>query len=305
LSASLTPNDPNAQALGQIIDKLSRVPDVLRRFSVSSEWAVAAAGLPSELLQRLVAGGMPWVGEPADPLFDAGDLTTVSLALGLNSTRRDAMVFWIRTLDRVRRGRVTHETRYVADCQAPGHSGPCQWRLHLPSLLSVELFTPPVGLDEPLTVASDEPASRAPAHIRRILRKYDDVSFHLLPMAARWDLDLVRRRRIAECSAVARVVVADALETGVPARLSFGLIVAPPYSTTHCWPEFEVGDRWIPYDPLMLRSLRAWGIPGAQSLHPMTSPAGLYHRLGPCLEPIVTHAGRACPVSLPTRVIAS
>jgi hypothetical protein len=293
-----------ADDLRLMLDRVATVPTTLRRFSVTRGRAATTAGIPAGLLADLMAGGLPWVGDSADPLFDAADLTTISLALRLDSGRRAAMRYWPRTLRRVRQGRVMYAVRFVATCPAPGHTGPCEWRLRISPDAPSELLTPPTQVDEVIEITSAGAAPPAPPHIERILRTYDDVSFYLLPPSARWRPDFVRRHRIAECGALARLIVDDAHTAGIAARLSFGLIVSPPYSSTHCWPEFEVDGRWVPYDPLLLRSLRVWAVPGAEDLDPMSSPAGLYHRLADDFLPLAMHFGRPCPVSLPTRVVA-
>lgn len=295
-------DDPTRLAIAQFAQRAKLIPDSLRNFDVTAEWADSFLGLNAVLIEQTIDDGLPFAWSDAGCQFDRADLLSLSLALRLNSARRSAMRFWVRGWQSLASHDVLRTVQYTKDCPDLGHPGPCDWKV-----LDPEGVQPPVGGGDPrlrhsvtATIARRFPD--APGELAGILAEYLDVDFYVIPEPLRRSGTFVRRSRIGECEAVTRAIVSDALERGIRARFSFGLICSIPFSTDHCWPEFELAGRWVPYDPFMLNMMKKWYIPGAKEIAHNASPGTMYLRLADDRRPLVTHRGKPCEPSLPTRL---
>ncbi|MFD6326271.1 transglutaminase domain-containing protein [Streptomyces sp. NPDC058442] len=139
-----------------------------------------------------------------------------------------------------------------------------------------------------------------PGAVRELLREVDGIGFFLLPEAVRWDPEFMWRTRMADCGGAAAWLVAEGARRGLAVRFSFGLLVARPYSTPHCWAEFLVDGVWVPVDPLLVRALNQWGGLDAGAFPPDGRPGALFHRLTDRFTKVVSHGGIWAHTSLPT-----
>ncbi|HEX6352564.1 transglutaminase domain-containing protein [Actinophytocola sp.] len=297
--------DVTSDQLGDLVDLVRRVPDGVRRFALPVEAARSLHRVDEELLNRLVALGLPYVEVGSTRLFDDYDISNIALHLGLMSVRRRAMRAWAGALRRGGDGGLDRRVGYVPTCPAPGHRGPCQYQVLVPGGTRRKC----VGCDDPMApVTSLDVRVRAewpelPTPVRELLAEVRSVRFFLLPEAIRWDLDFLCHTRLADCGGVTKYLVAAARRRGIPVRFSFGLLVSKPYSTPHCWAEFEVDETWVPVDPLMVAAMSEWaGLP-AEQWPESRSPGVLFCRLTDRFTRVAVHNGLWAGLSLPTEVV--
>jgi hypothetical protein len=297
---------PDLDRIPGLVSKLRQVPSHVRRFTVTAHQARARHQIDPDLLDVLMREGLPWVGDRAGRLFDDYDLGNVALHLGLMSVRRMAIRSWASAL---RRGSEnaggTVRVSLHARCPVPGHGGPCEFALLEPGGGRAIREGPPDG-SQPIrrldvTIASHwpEPGPKA----RELLAEIDSVDFFLLPEAIRWDSRLMFRAKISDCGAAAAWLVSEARRRGLRARFSFGLLVAKPYSTPHCWPEFYLDGVWVPLDPLILRAMRLWAALDEAEWPAHRSTGAIVTRLGPRFTKVVAHGGIWSAVTLPTEYL--
>lgn len=292
-----------ADRIHHLIGKVRSVPDEARRFAVTAAGARTAHRLDACLLGDLVEAGLPSVG-PADAadlrLFDDYDLGNIALHLGLMSVRRRAIRSWTNALRRARELQTARvRVGIVPRCPVAGHAGPCRYSvLGLDGRRQVyegaSNGTDPVASVElDLTCAWPEVGPRA----RALISELADVDFFILPEVVRWDPAFVRTARIADCGGAAEWLVAEGRRRGLETRFSFGLLVARPYSTPHCWAEFRADGVWVPVDPLLIGVMRSLGLE-SWPLH--YSIGAITSRLCGRFTKVVEHDGVWTPLSLPT-----
>jgi Transglutaminase-like superfamily len=110
------------------------------------------------------------------------------------------------------------------------------------------------------------------------------------------DLAWVRRTRIANCRAAAGLLVEEAPALGVEARLAYGLLLAPPYSTPHNWAEVRTRDGWVALDPLLLALLSRFARLDTTDWPPQRSPGAILLRLADPGTPLVADADSGVPL---------
>ncbi|MFJ6610141.1 transglutaminase domain-containing protein [Streptomyces sp. NPDC091289] len=289
----------------RIIASLLRIPNSHRVFSLPIEALEKTHGITIEIARELIDAGIPFHAAADGPLLDENDVASASLYLRLPSARRSMMTFWLRALHRLRTAHApsAHRVEVTAACPDPGHDGPCAYGVALDdgprsvcradrpeSVRLGTLRTPPGGRPREL-----------PTVVRDLLRDFHHVDYYRLPRETTRDSGFLRRTGMADCTLMARALVDEGLRHGLNARFAAGLIIAVPFSTAHTWAEFEVDGAWLPADPLLPRALSAWGVPKAGDWPVTLAPNGLFHRLAGAPRDMVTHAGRACGVSLRTR----
>jgi hypothetical protein len=302
-------NAAQVDRLHYLIQKARHVPDETRRFAVTATAARTTHRLDLSQLTDLVEAGLPSVGpadgQPDQRLFDDYDLGNIALHLGLPSVRRRAIRSWTNALRRaderasqpdIARARVG----FVPRCPVAGHDGPCRYSVLGPDGRrqiheGTQNGTDPVtAIDLDLPCAWPDVGPRAQALIEELA----DVDFFILPEVIRWDPALISTARIADCGGAAEWLVAEGRRRGLEARFSFGLLVARPYSTPHCWAEFRTDGVWVPVDPLLIGVMRSLGLeswPLHHSIGPITS------RLCGRFTKLVEHDGVWTPLSLPTQ----
>ncbi|GII84209.1 hypothetical protein Ssi03_21990 [Sphaerisporangium siamense] len=297
--------DVATDRLAELVDLVRRVPDEVRRFSLPAEAARTLHRVDTALLDRLVALGLPHVECGAVRLFDDHDMSNIALHLGLMSVRRRAMRAWSSALRLGGEGSPARRVHFVPGCPAPGHPGPCRYQVLAPGgtrrecVAGPDPTAPVMSLD--LRVRADWP--EPPPAALELMAEVRPVRFFLLPEAIRWDLGFLRRTGLADCGGVAKYLVAEGRRRGIPVRFSFGLLVSKPYSTPHCWAEFEVDGTWVPVDPLMVAAMCAWaGLPAAE-WPASRSPGALFCRLTDRFTRVAVHDGLWAALSLPTEVV--
>lgn len=302
-SPPLTSPADAADRLHYLIGKVRSVPDEARRFAVTAAGARTTHRLDARLLDELVEAGLPSIGsaDAADQrLFDDYDLGNIALHLGLMSVRRRAIRSWTNALRRAcEQPTARVKVGFVPRCPVPGHSGPCRYGVLGPGGRrqvheGAQNGTDPVATVElDLTCAWPEVGPSA----RALIEEFTGVDFFILPEVIRWDPAFMRTARIADCGGAAEWLVAEGRRRGLDARFSFGLLVARPYSTPHCWAEFRTEGVWVPVDPLLIGVMRSLGLESWPLHH---SIGAITSRLCGRFTKLVEHDGVWTPLSLPT-----
>lgn len=109
--------------------------------------------------------------------------------------------------------------------------------------------------------------------MRELLRDGADIGFFLLPEAVCWDPEFMWRTRMSDCGGAAAWLVHEGGRHGLEGRFSFGLLVAAPYFTPHCWAEFLVDGIRVPVDPLLVQAPNQWGGLNPSASRPTAPPA--------------------------------
>jgi len=305
-SSTVPTSAPAAEVsrIEHLVGRLRQIPDDLRRFTVDERTALTSHRVDRTTLDTLVSAGLPYVGTGRDRLFDEYDIGNTALHLGLASVQRRAMRSWsgaLRARDDDPGAPVAVEVR--AFCPAPGHSGACTFDVLLPG--GRRAMSPQTPGDV-LTVVRPPPSARPavfPAEVRDLLSELASVEFFLLPEAIRWDLDFLWRTRMADCGGATAQLVEEGARRGLETRFAFGLLVAKPYSTPHCWAEFRVDGRWTAADPLLIRALTTWAGLDPAAWPPHRSPGGVMLRLTDHFTKIAAHQGMWSPISLHTEYL--
>jgi hypothetical protein len=289
--------------LADIVAKFHRIPDEVRRFTVTTAAARSRHRIDPGLLQALLDAGMPSVGTGSSRLFDDYDLGNAALHLGLMSIRRMAARSWAYALrQNSQRGRSAARVGFAPRCPVPGHPGLCPFGLLRPG--GRRRIVPGTGNGTDVLSHLDVELRGSwpvvgPA-VRSLVEEIADVEFFILPEAIRWDPQFMLSARIADCGA-AKWLAHEARRRGLAARFSFGLLVTSPYSTPHCWAEFKTDGIWVPVDPLLLKTIE----PVNRSQWPLHRSTGaIVSRLGGRFTKLAAHQGIWCPVSLPTQCLA-
>lgn len=297
-------NAAQADRVAHLIDKVRSVPDEARRFAVTAAGARTTHRLDAAQLGDLLEAGLPSVG-PAGAsgqrLFDDYDLGNIALHLGLPSVRRRAIRSWTNALRRAGEQETARvRVGFVPRCPVADHAGACQYSVLGPGGRREVHEGAPKGTDPvttvelELTCAWPEVEPRA----QELITELADVDFFILPEVIRWDPTFMHTARIADCGGAANWLVAEGRRRGLDTRFSFGLLVARPYSTPHCWAEFRTEGVWVPVDPLLIGVMRSLGLeswPLHQSIGAITS------RLCGRFTKLVEHDGVWTPLSLPTQ----
>jgi hypothetical protein len=174
----------------------------------------------------------------------------------------------------------------------------------------VEVLIPP-GRRVRTTTEADRTAARVEARMRcswpsfdpavhGILEDAGSLDFCLVPEPLDVDSGFVRRTRLASCASAAQLIVEECTRLGVEARAAFGLLLASPLGTPRNWAEIRNGDSWLPADPLLLATLKAYGGLDAQAWPATRSPGAILLRLGGERTPIVHAEGRPLAASFVT-----
>ncbi|WP_380284973.1 transglutaminase domain-containing protein [Kitasatospora purpeofusca] len=288
---------PEPAALDALVRRLRQLPDRQRRFAVTATGARRQHGIRPELLAALTAAGVPYVGEGDDRLHDAYDLGNAALHLGLVSVQSRSMRSWARALTTAA---PAYRLEVVAGCPVPGHPGPCGYGVLTARGRRAAEGGPVDARLAELVVRPVREWPELPTKVRELLHEVGDIGFFLLPEAVRWDQAFMWRTRMADCGGAAAWLVSEGERRGLRTRFSFGVLVAQPYSTPHCWAEFLVDGVWVPVDPLLVRALNDWGGLDARDVPPDGRPGALFHRLSARFTKVVSHAGVWAPVSIPT-----
>ncbi|MGW0615241.1 transglutaminase domain-containing protein [Streptomyces sp. NPDC002788] len=292
---------PDPERIEDLVRRLRQVPDGQRRFSVTPAQARRVHGIRPDLLAALTAAGVPHVGAGDERLYDAYDLGNAALHLGRLSVQSRSMRAWAKAWQTALDQMPGHRIQVVSACPAPGHPGPCRYGVLLDGRRR-QVVGP--AAEARLGELQVTPATRAwpelPPNVKELLQEVADIGFFLLPEAVRWDPEFMWRTRMSDCGGAAAWLVHEGSRRGLETRFSFGLLVAAPYSTPHCWAEFRVDGVWVPVDPLLVQALNQWGGLDPGAFPPDDTPGALFHRLTDRFTKVVSHGGIWAQVSLPT-----
>lgn len=296
------PRPGDLEALPRLMRLVHQVPRHMRRFTVTPAIARSRHRVGPELADLLVAEGLPYVGDGPDRLYDDYDLGNLALHLGLPTVRRMTLRSWAANLrNNASRADSRLRVTVVPQCPVGPHPGPCTYHLLRPGGRREQVRPDdagaPVGRFD-VRLAGRWP--ELPSAARELADETSDLEFFILPEAIRWDLDFVTRTRVADCGSIAAWLVREGKKRGLRVRFSFGLLVAKPYSTPHCWTEFLADDVWVPYDPLLLDALRRWTGLDSDAWHRHRSMGAVLYRLCGRFTKVASHQGVWAPLSLPT-----
>lgn len=305
--ADMVPKGLDDASVVGLLAKLTLIPDSARGFSLPVSEVERRFRLTPEVLDYLVARGLPTRHRDGGPHFDYLDIRNTALQLGFGPAAQAARRFWSAGLNAPAGRPTRYEIYYQGACPDRGHAPICHYRIAAPGGRPARVSLPAGHTGALLTVevSLDNDWQPFPAEWREVLHLMDDLDFMYLPRALRLDLDFVRQTGLCDCVGGAEIIVREGRRRGLPVRRSHGLIMTPPYSTRHDWAEFLVDGRWMPVDPLLVRSMTRWGMldPAAWPIH--RSPGAILVRLTPHRQPLVTHDGTDVPVIMLTRRLPS
>lgn len=291
-----------------LMRQLSKIPDEERRFSMSPAEAWQRHRISSALLDFMVAAGLPVHSAGGERLFDALDLTNVAFHLGTGPANRTSRRFWSAGLNReIGTGAVIYEIVYRPACPAPGHSRPCRYQLTRPGGRRVWVEAADTGRQElRVRVRLRTSWPILPPEVCEVIDTTKDLMLMWLPTTIATDFGFIRSTGLADCAGAAQLLVHESRLRGLEARTSWGLIVAPPFSTPHFWAEIKVGRTWVPIDPLLLKAMTSWGALERERWHPYQSAGAIFARVASRWVALAVHdGGQHAQVSLPTYPVAA
>ncbi|MDF3290311.1 transglutaminase domain-containing protein [Streptomyces silvisoli] len=278
---------------GVLLEKLLRIPDSEREFTVTPEGALADYQVPEELLDLLRANGLPAQPGADCWLYDLADMLNVALHLDIGSRHRKVLGWWIRALERPCGEVVHYRMDYLPGCPLPEHAGSCHYSLLDRDGRRIKVTCEPQSR-KPLHSLSFQLSQRwptLPAPLRRLVDEVADIRFVRLHEPLRWDTDFIRVSGIGDCCGVAKLMVEEALDRGIPARMSSGRALTPPFSTGHFWAEFLIAGQWVPLDPVLIDALIEWGVCAPTHWNRHNSLGGILARFGEYRQPLALHNG--------------
>jgi hypothetical protein len=253
-------------------------------------------GVDAALARRLDASGLAHRDGDDGPRFWATDLHYVGLRLGCATLYQGVLNRWAGAL-----------TAFSARARTPVE---IRCTAYAPPGTAVELLVAPGerlraragDRAAPLRFAAEahgELPPLGPALVAALGALVEDLAtydFCWLQPPLESDLAFVRRTRLANCLSTARLLVEEASHLGVEARLAYGLLLAPPYSTPHNWAELRTDDGWLALDPLLLGLLARFAGLDAAAWPPTRSPGAILLRLAEPGTPLVAEAEHGTPL---------
>ena len=282
----------NGDELDGWIARLREIPDGERAFTVASQQAEREFGFDAQAVGELVARGLPHAGGDDGPLLWVSDLQYLGLRLGCARVYQGVLNRWASALTSLS---ARSETPLAIRCRAYAEPGAVM-ELLAPDGPPVRASAgAPLGFETTVRGAAPLPAAleRALGELLDDLASYD---FCWLWPPLETDLAWVRRTRIANCRAAAGLLVEEAPALGVEARLAYGLLLAPPYSTPHNWAEVRTDDGWVALDPLLLSLLTRFARLDPVAWPPRRSPGAILLRLADPGTPLVVDADTGAPL---------
>lgn len=299
------PDATNVAELLDLVDKLRRIPDSVRNFSRDADWAWSRLRIRPDVLRFLLEEGLPRQQSAGAILFDRYDLLNCSLLLGKGTVARAVRRFWPIALRRAAEGiRSRYEMQFQTRCPQPGHAPTCHYAMALPGgdvLERVVDAGAPPGAAVEVSPVIDWPD--LPHQARAAVDELRDLQFVALREPIRWDTDFIRRSGLADCAGGATLLADAAARRGIPARRSFGYIVAPPFAVEHHWTELSVSGVWVPVDPVLIRNMVKWRVLDPVEWPPYRSIGPLVARLAGRYVPVVRHEGTPIAFTLPVRLL--
>lgn len=292
--------------IGRVIDRTHRVPDSYRRFTATPALAHRLYRIDGELLGALADGGLRSCGTALGARYDELDLANVAISLRLPAPVFLAMRWWPANLRLISGTSSTYVVGFRSRCSG-GNCRTCA-KSFAPELSnSGASFTETPGdllTDASATITTALQPVPLPRQVCDLFAGFDCVEWHLLPAELARDIGFIRAARLADCRLSSYYLYRLAMERGIAARTSFGLFVSVPFSAFHYWTEFRVKDRWLPADPLLIRSLERWKLLQPGEWPETTSPSGVLWRLNSRNVPLAWHDGRPARVTMPTAKVS-
>ncbi|WP_158841285.1 transglutaminase domain-containing protein [Saccharothrix deserti] len=299
--------------LSGVITALGAVPTWMRVFDTTEETAGRLHGLSAAQLSEALRRGLPHARCGGSTMFDRLDLMTVSATLACRSAWRLGQRAWPSVLAQVKAGtRTDYRLLVEPKCPFPGHRGRCEFTSLLPltdvgrpgaDLEPHEAASARLISSTELHVRTGAGTVTAPEQVREALSSVASARYLHLPAHLSHDLEFFDRTGSANCILAAEVVLRAAGRLGLRARRSFGVIVLPPFSGLHTWVDFWHEDRWVAFDPHLLRLLVTAGVLDAGHWPVHRSLSGILLRLGSANSSIVRHNGMHCEASLHLTVV--
>jgi hypothetical protein len=283
----------DAATLDGWIARLRLIPDERRDFAVPAMQAEREFGFDARLTDELVGRGLPHAGGPDGLLLATTDLHYLGLRLGCATIYQGVLRRWAATLTELgARASTPVEIR----CTAYAPPGTDVEVLVAPGQrMTVRAGDRPAALRFEAELSGDWP--ELPTALHPLLTDLAELDFCWIPESMQTDLGFVARTRLSNCAAAAYTLVAQAPELGVEARMAYGLLLAPPYSTPHYWAEVRTGeDEWTPADPLLVGLLARFAGLDAASWPPTRSPGAILLALAEPETPLVLDRASGAPV---------
>jgi hypothetical protein len=289
-------------AVDDLLTRLTAIPNAARSFDVTVAEANRLYPVAAQFLERIRDRGLA-EGDGEAGLFERTDLINVELCVGRGAATMSLRRFWTAMLKRAQApDPVGYVVVYRAACPTPGHPGDCEYSLLLPGGRQ-EVRAEPSASEQPIAQLRVERRTlwpELPEPVRAIVDELRDLTFVRLPWKLERvldELEFARRTGLGDCGTATKMLVKLGAERGVPVRKSFGLILAPPFSLRHYWPEVLVDDVWVPIEPLLVKTLVGWNaLDGAQ--WPLyRSPGAALWRIAEEWDVVARHNGELVDVS--------
>jgi hypothetical protein len=258
VSASLPP----LADLTSVVERINRVPDAYRNFTVAADSAALVFGVKDHLMRALLDSGLPHRRTAGQIMLDRLDLENIGLDLRLVCPHRTAMRWWSRTLQECDRQTVPRRQVDVAlNCPAPGHPGPCRFWLNPRLVELTDDACTRIGPDSyRITLQTKPSIERFGAPFEPLFAEVGNAWFHLLPAELTRDLGFFEETGLADCRLAMHHFARVGQEMGLPVRCAAGIFTVTPYPVTHCWLELRVDDAWVAADPFLINAFHRWGI---------------------------------------------
>ncbi len=286
----------NGERLDGWIARLREIPDGERHFTVGREQAEREFGFDAAAVRKLIARGLPHADGEAEPLLWASDLQFLGLRLGCARVYQGVLNRWASALTSLS---ARAETPVAIRCRAYAEPG-----------TTVELCAPggervraeagaggaPLGFETAMRGRLPPLPKQLERTLGEQLADFASYDFCWLWPPLETDLAWARRTRIANCRTAAGLLLEEAPALGVEARLGYGLLLAPPYSTPHNWAEVRTDDGWVALDPLLLALLTRFAGLDPDAWPPQRSPGAILLRLADPGTPLVVDADSGAPL---------
>jgi hypothetical protein len=285
-----------------LIEQLRRLPDDARTYGCDEHFAQLHFGFDATMLHELADAGLPAVAGDDGMRFEYGDLHYVGLRLGTASTYLWTVRGWASALTRfAERARTQVTIAYVPQLAANGAAPVGTVRLPDGTERRVVVENGCSVAEARVVLRGTWP--RLPPAAARIVRELaGSIVFCMLPPALQGDVELVRRTGLSDCMTASLLIVDAWRAAGIEARISGGLLVSTPYSTTHGWPEVRIRETWVPVDPLMVQTMCDFGGLDAARWPPERSVGAMLLPLDEPERPLLVAGDAAVEVSLMTSV---
>lgn len=283
-----------ADSAAEALDKVLRIPDTYRIFSVLEASVSRRYGVSADLLVELLDLGLPNVHSSSNRVFDARDLDNIGIGMQLMSPRWLALQRWANAFS----GTVAMTTNKVigiyAECNE-SHSGePCRFTIdaalrdnpHVAHIVEqndeflISLQIPPVNT----------PLSRS---VSPIVHRAGELTFYLLCNELASDVGFARDTGLADCRLASMELSRTGHEAGIRTRPASGLFAATPFPSRHAWIQVESGTEWISLDPFLLSTMARWRIIDPSEWPPSRPPSALFLRLHQSFKPLIYDCGAA------------